>query len=66
MLFDKVQATLGEITPYIATISSRNCNNLKSMVEESIYQIINAETQVIFRIFHIIFFIKQRIFLITQ
>lgn len=45
MLFDKVQATLGEITPYIATISSRNCNNLKSMVEESIYQIINAETQ---------------------
>ncbi|XP_051171471.1 origin recognition complex subunit 3 [Leptopilina boulardi] len=45
MLFDKVEETLREITPYIATISSKNCNNLKSMVEESVYQIINAETK---------------------
>lgn len=47
-LFDNVKDTLGEITPFIATISSKNCSNLKSMVEESIYQLINANSKVIF------------------
>ncbi|XP_033213270.1 origin recognition complex subunit 3 isoform X2 [Belonocnema kinseyi] len=45
MLFDKVVSTLESVTPYIATVSSKNCNNMKNMVEESIYQLINAETK---------------------
>lgn len=46
MLFDKVVSTLESVTPYIATVSSKNCNSMKNMVEESIYQLINAKTKV--------------------
>ena len=46
MLFDKVVSTLESVTPYIATVSSKNCNSMKNMVEESIYQLINAKTMV--------------------
>ncbi|KAL0123475.1 hypothetical protein PUN28_005767 [Cardiocondyla obscurior] len=39
-LFDTIVSKLDEITSYVAVVWSRNCNNLKSIIEDTVYQLI--------------------------
>ncbi|XP_032671953.1 origin recognition complex subunit 3 [Odontomachus brunneus] len=42
VLFDTTVSKLGKITPHIAVLWSRNCGNVKSIIEDTVYQLVNA------------------------
>ncbi|XP_018394977.1 PREDICTED: origin recognition complex subunit 3 [Cyphomyrmex costatus] len=40
-LFDTVTSKLSKITPHLAMICSRNCNSVKNIIEDTVYQFIH-------------------------
>ncbi|XP_014486637.1 PREDICTED: origin recognition complex subunit 3 [Dinoponera quadriceps] len=42
VLFDTTVSKLSKITPHIAVLWSRNCGNVKSIIEDTVYQLVNA------------------------
>ncbi|XP_018352280.1 PREDICTED: origin recognition complex subunit 3 [Trachymyrmex septentrionalis] len=43
-LFDTVVSKLSKITPHLAMICSRNCNNVKNIIEDTVYQFIHKNS----------------------
>ncbi|XP_012525761.2 origin recognition complex subunit 3 isoform X2 [Monomorium pharaonis] len=43
-LFDTTVSKLSKITPHLAVIWSRNCNSVKSIIEDTVYQFIHQST----------------------
>ncbi|XP_025155022.1 origin recognition complex subunit 3 [Harpegnathos saltator] len=42
VLFDTAVSKLGKITPHIAVLWSRNCGNVKSIIEDTVHQLVNV------------------------